>query len=444
MALSGSKKGDAFEEKMFLLFKHELESGGLGWSPSWGKIYKKRGYYSAARKKNIIFDIAIEFIRPGATECTCVFIIECKDYKGSVPVDDVEEFSGKLAQLSGVSIKGIFATNSAFQAGARSVAKANGFGLLRYFANATFKWELQRLASASISAQLGPDNFQIEKALAFQDFRSPIFDIFGAVGHHVSSSLWDFMSALSPLPKDDEDLAGARTTRPRYVNHVQYFQPEDVDAVAQRVLGSVDYRSGAVALDIICESEGTKTGLLVSHMERSPGIGTEVLGSITFSPLQINIFPQENIHRARYRFTLAHELGHYFLDHGRYMRGEYCEAGDFREIGDDQIEMSDIARMEWQANYFASCVLMPRDNFIKSFRRQLAVNGIADRGFGSLFLDDQSCNAKAFYNVATQLMLEYQVSKTAVRIRLERLGLLVNHHKKSTPSLSFVKQSQVQ
>ena len=438
MALSSSKKGDAFEEKMFLLFKHELESGGLGWSPSWGKIHKKKGYYSAARKKNIIFDIAIEFTRPGATECTCVFIIECKDYKGPVPVDDVEEFSGKLAQLSEISIKGIFATNSAFQAGARSVAKANGFGLLRYFANATFKWELQRLASASVAAQLNPDSFQIERALTFQDFRSPVFDIFGAVGRHVSNSLWDFMSALSPLPKDDEYLAG-RTTRPKYINQVQYFQPEDVDGVVQKVLGSIDYRSGAVSLDAICESEATKTGLLVSQVGRPPGIGAEVLGSITFNPSQIHIFPQENIHKARYRFTLAHELGHYFLDHGRYMRGEYCEVIDFREIGDDQIEMSDIARMEWQANYFASCILMPRASFITSFRQQLVAHGIANRGFGSLFLDSQPCNAKAFYSIATQLMLEYQVSKTAVRIRLERLGLLVDHRRKSTSSLSFGK-----
>jgi hypothetical protein len=345
MALSGSKKGDAFEEKMFHLFKHELESGGLGWSPSWGKIYKKRGYYSAARKKDIIFDIAIEFTRPGETECTCVFIIECKDYKGSVPVDDVEEFSGKLAQLSDISVKGIFATNSAFQAGARSVAKASGFGLLRYFANTTFKWELQRLASASMAEQFAPDSFQIERALTSQEFRSPVFDIFGAVGRYVSNSLWDFMSALSPLPKDEKDFAGARTNRPKYVNQVQYFQQEDVEGVVQQVLSSIGYRSEAVLLDAICEGEATKTGLRVSQVERALGLGVEVLGSITFNPPEIQIYPQENIHKARYRFTLAHELGHYFLGHGRYMRGEYCEVSDFREIGDDQIEMSDIARM---------------------------------------------------------------------------------------------------
>jgi Zn-dependent peptidase ImmA (M78 family) len=40
------------------------------------------------------------------------------------------------------------------------------------------------------------------------------------------------------------------------------------------------------------------------------------------------------------------------------MRGEYCEVADFRDIDDDQVEMSDISRMEWQANYFASSILM--------------------------------------------------------------------------------------
>lgn len=283
MALSSSKKGEAFEDKMFQLFKHELESGGLGWSPSWGKIYKRKGYFSAARKKDIIFDIAIEFTRPGATESTVVFIIECKDYKGPVPVDDVEEFSGKLAQLAHMSVKGIFATNSAFQEGALNVAKASGFGLLRYFANAPFKWELQRLASSSVAAQLAPDSFQIEKALTFQEFRSPIFDLFGVVGRHLSNSLWDFMSELSPLSGDDEDLVGARTTRPKYVNQVQYFQPEGVEDIVQQVLSSISYTSGAVSLDAICEVEVAKTGLLVSHVERTDGIGSEVLGSITLN-----------------------------------------------------------------------------------------------------------------------------------------------------------------
>lgn len=52
----------------------------------------------------------------------------------------------------------------------------------------------------------------------------------------------------------------------------------------------------------------------------------------------------------RDRFTIAHELGHFFLGHGR----TYA----FSRVDGDVPAYADP---EWQANIFASMVLMPRD-----------------------------------------------------------------------------------
>lgn len=61
------------------------------------------------------------------------------------------------------------------------------------------------------------------------------------------------------------------------------------------------------------------------------------------------------------RFTLAHELGHHFLRHSKYMNGEYCDIADLKLDSSSTFEMDDLRRMDWQANYFASCLLLPRE-----------------------------------------------------------------------------------
>lgn len=117
---------------MYAFFKEELERGALLVMPEYSKIFRKKGYYSKDRGKNIVFDLSIEVTRPGETEYAQLILIECKDYGKSIPVDDVEEFHGKVTQVAGLNVKAIFASTTAFQTSARSVAAARKMGVLRY------------------------------------------------------------------------------------------------------------------------------------------------------------------------------------------------------------------------------------------------------------------------------------------------------------------------
>ena len=105
----------------------------------------------------------------------------------------------------------------------------------------------------------------------------------------------------------------------------------------------------------------------------------------------------------RYRFTMAHELGHYIL-----------HVPFFREQGIDSIEESeetlalnknDSFRLEYQANAFASCFLMPKK----------LVHKVYDSIIESCKSDDD-----VVYKMAKILV----VSKQAMKIRLDTLGLL--------------------
>jgi Zn-dependent peptidase ImmA (M78 family) len=149
-----------------------------------------------------------------------------------------------------------------------------------------------------------------------------------------------------------------------------------------------------------------------------------VLGRILFQSMEIHIYRQVAPRRARERFTLAHELAHHILNHSRYMFREYCDEEDFTLSRSDTSVGTAIARMEFQANYFASCLLMPRTNFIEDFRRLAQTRDILDKGFGALYLDNQRCNLESYELITNALMRAYGVSRTAATIRLEALGLL--------------------
>ncbi|MDQ3713554.1 MAG: hypothetical protein M3388_15210 [Acidobacteriota bacterium] len=99
-------KGDKFESQVHDLIKKLLENEDFIVSGKKSKIFWKKGYYSQARKKDIIFDISIEtYLDENAKNYSVLTIIECKDYEGTVPVNDVEEFGSKLSQIGDIILK---------------------------------------------------------------------------------------------------------------------------------------------------------------------------------------------------------------------------------------------------------------------------------------------------------------------------------------------------
>ncbi len=69
------------------------------------------------------------------------------------------------------------------------------------------------------------------------------------------------------------------------------------------------------------------------------------------------IYLPHNSSPARDRFTIAHELGHFFLHHN----SQLCPKEGFTRRGSD--------RLEWQANWFAAELLMPEDTFLAEAER---------------------------------------------------------------------------
>ena len=97
----------------------------------------------------------------------------------------------------------------------------------------------------------------------------------------------------------------------------------------------------------------------------------------------------------RQRFTIAHELGHYFL-HGK--RDVFVE---YRDNGEKVNKMRGLK--ETQANIFAASILMPKDSLEKDFKKIVKTDA-----------ED--------YHI-TFLAEKYDVSEKAMSFRLINLGL---------------------
>lgn len=128
-------------------------------------------------------------------------------------------------------------------------------------------------------------------------------------------------------------------------------------------------------------------------------------------------------------FTCAHEAGHWVL-HRRYVGSQ----GGRRKEKDAIVCTSSNARepIEWQADYFASCLLMPERAVREAFEKVCAAEPIVIRHAKALareglpcpqpyleqwpFIAAAMCEVGGFSNVSLQAMM----------IRLQDLGLVVN------------------
>lgn len=415
--VSSVEKGNSFEDEIFEFLSHEIDSGGFPINAAFCKIFKKKKYYSKDRSGLIEFDVAVEVYYPGTQECSLVWLFECKNYKSPVGVGEVESFYQKAEQVAGAKSKLVLATKSPIQKSAREFARSKGMGVLRHFSSEGMKWELYRSTSVLAHSSGEIPRHEFDSAFSNEAYQSRAFDVFFESGFFQTVSMWDFVENMLVIDSDScKPVIELLTSRPILASIVPFIEDERLEECAGQTLTAAGYRRGAVNLDDICR---TVSGLTVEIFADADGV---VLGSVSFSPLNIKIYKGKD--EARNRFTLAHEISHVILGHGKHIRKDICETEDIESLRSAAFLPKDIRRIEYQANFHAACLLMPKDILVKDFLEIASSLGVENRGFGHLFLDDQPCNISGYMRVTNSLKAKYSVSRAAVHIRLQSLGLL--------------------
>ena len=421
------QKGDALELRVRDLLQTEIDEDRFWAKKSSCKVFHKKGYYSRDRNSNIVFDVSIEVYLPGEQEYSLLVLIECKNYSNSVPVNDIEELFSKVQQVAGANAKAVLASNAAFQAGTLEFAKSKKIALMRCLEPDGFKWELKRSASSSARPMSADMANLVEAGFLGQGLQHSATDVYLQSPARLTSSLWDFFDDIaldSGLTRSNANKVS--NSRNRIVSQVAFHKRIDLENRAAAVHSELEYAGGIVPLEKLCQLENERTGLKVNLGVPHPSVDDKnpILGRIQFEPLVIDIYAQENENPERSRFTLAHELAHHLLGHGKYLIRESCDASDFSLARRDLLAGSDIARMEYQANLFAACLLLPRALVIEDFLNAALSLDLLNKKFRYLYVDDQPCNVQNYTFVTGQLMRKYGVSRTAAKIRLEALGLL--------------------
>lgn len=127
----------------------------------------------------------------------------------------------------------------------------------------------------------------------------------------------------------------------------------------------------------------------------------------------------------RRRFSLAHELGHFFL-HYQALREQISSFGETEQSLDGMADDEELRWLERQANQFASCLLMPEEA-VRALFWQYADYKVRQMKF--IYVDEQPCNLKAFHEIVGPLAKEMSVSLQAMKYRLKYLGLLKEEHR---------------
>lgn len=117
----------------------------------------------------------------------------------------------------------------------------------------------------------------------------------------------------------------------------------------------------------------------------------------------------------RRNFTIAHELGHHFLEHQLHSNSFYCSDDEISE------ESQAAAPMEREANYFADCLLMPEQKLKSAFLSMLA-NSKRAKIKDSLYVKNDY-TFSIWCGIRGSLTKRYGVSEAALRYRLRQLGL---------------------
>ena len=385
-------KGDAFEDVVYAHIYQLLDADNFIVPGKLSKIHRKKGYYSESRKGNIIVDISIETILPGANTYSILTIIECKDYESKVSIDNLEEFVSKIDQIAGKNTKGIFCTTSGFSETCINYAKAKGLWLIVYnddeFSNLTYRKATNKNSSFNLSPYVSLNSFYATNGND-EVFKMP--DLLMRIGIIDTCTI---KTIHVPFISDDE--LSKIATRCRTQLQEKTFLPitfDDLQACLMRVFN-----------------------LTVESMDfSSDERGLSILGAIDV--INNKIYYSNSVIDAHRRiFTVAHELGHWILHKNYLMDGIQR---------DEVLEEGSVSRIEIQANIFASYLLVPEPSLRVLTR--IAFDKYDNPRKDRLWWDLQPCNMELAHNILGFLSEWFNVSKEMLILRMENNKTLERH-----------------
>jgi len=399
--LNTTEIGNLFESKSLEIIKKVIEEEQLGHLANCLRIYQKKGYYSAQRKKDIKFDLTIEVWPPGANRYHLIYIIECKDYAKRVPVSKIEDFHSKILQVSGVNAKGIFISNSPLQEGGYNIAESVGMMFIQGESSDDYKIILHKTNRENRTDKIPLIKETLSKEL-----------IDTGVEH-----------LENLIDKKIINVFKTITDNSRVSYNIDRLSKEDIEKVTKEELEKIDPRIFSAAYTLspkkLIEYLENNYGITVVEINNTSGL----LGSCDINNNIIGISSTIK-GTSRELFIIGHEFGHYLL-HQKLSIGQAIYDSFEDSEYNFRTGKSDLKNprhwIEWQANYFSSSLTLPKVPFLA---RLYSCQDDLGKSQGKIYLDDQYVNVKDFSELIKKMSYLFNVSKTSIIYKLKEMELI--------------------
>jgi Zn-dependent peptidase ImmA (M78 family) len=211
------------------------------------------------------------------------------------------------------------------------------------------------------------------------------------------------------------------------MTRVPFLKPEEIDNAARNLIHRFSttcekITEPPIPVEDICEKFlrlDIVPGDLEKEYPEKPLNGA--IGALDLEEETVYVDMPKNPVTGRYRFTLAHEVGHFEL-HRNFLKHDatQCELFSTGKARSSIVCRAEdrIKPIEWQANKFAAALLMPRRMIIyriRHFKELYGLQSLIDVPVTELLSGDE---------LVSYVSVWFEVSTTAARIRLEDLHII--------------------
>lgn len=383
-------KGDYFENLVFKKLKELIKNQDIPGVSRYNEIFLHKQYASKTAPDVMLNpDITIEVYSNSNKETwSNLLVVECKNHGRKIDNSIYREFVGNLSDYPRSGVRGIMVSSAGFTQQVITLAQSDNIALVVLSEQSDWETIIWRKINSFEQHQFGHKVLTGEASTSYPIVYSgnsfvTVSDLLQECGIPMSKALHIPFMEDNVICKKVEDI----------LQNTKYLIKENfIDCCFSLI--APNYKFDFVEMQEDC------------------------LGKCDFKEHVITI--NSSLSKHRQNFTIAHELGHIAL-HSSIVENLFS-IEDRESDKNTIISKSIYGRMEYQANTFASYLLMPNIPFMAEVNKLFKENWITT---GRLYHDYQPCNILFCNVVVGALSSKFNVSQEAVIVRLKRANLYI-------------------
>ena len=383
-------KGDYFENLVFKKLKELIKNQDIPGVSRYNEIFLHKQYASKTAPDVMLNpDITIEVYSNSNKETwSNLLVVECKNHGRKIDNSIYREFVGNLSDYPRSGVRGIMVSSAGFTQQVITLAQSDNIALVVLSEQSDWETIIWRKINSFEQHQFGHKVLTGEASTSYPIVYSgnsfvTVSDLLQECGIPMSKALHIPFMEDNVICKKVEDIL-----------HITIYLRKENFIYCCFSLIATNYNFDFVEMQEDC------------------------LGKCDFKEHVITI--NSSLSKHRQNFTIAHELGHIAL-HSSIVENLFS-IEDRESDKNTIISKSIYGRMEYQANTFASYLLMPNIPFMAEVNKLFKENWITT---GRLYHDYQPCNIRDCNVVVGALSSKFNVSQEAVIVRLKRANLYI-------------------